>query len=184
MIKIGTTEYSDIKIGPNEVSKIFRGEDLVWERNTPKTTLYVGGSFTTYKGSRSNRIISLNLDGSVNTDFDIGTGFSSNNYCVYQYKDKLYIGGIFTSYNGTSSNRIISLNLDGSINTDFNIGTGFSSAVVFSIFIYNDKVYIGGGFTSYNGTTSNRIISLNLDGSVNTDFDIGTGFNQTVNTVS
>jgi hypothetical protein len=48
MIKIGTTEYSDIKIGPNEVSKIFRGEDLVWERSSPLSIS--GGTKTTLGG--------------------------------------------------------------------------------------------------------------------------------------
>jgi hypothetical protein len=34
---------------------------------------------------------------------------------------------------------------------------------------------VGGLFTSYNGTTSNRIIRLNSDGSVDSSFNIGTG---------
>jgi len=39
--------------------------------------VYVGGSFTIYKNSATNRIARLNNDGSLDTGFITGTGFSS-----------------------------------------------------------------------------------------------------------
>jgi uncharacterized delta-60 repeat protein len=146
--------------------------------------ILVGGSFTTYNGTTSNRIVRLNSDGSLDTSFTIGTGFNSTVFSITVQSDgKILVGGAFTSYNGTTSNRIIRLNSDGSIDTGFTIGTGFNSDV-FEIEIQSDgKILLCGIFTSYNGTTSNRIIRLNTDGTLDTGFNIGTGFNGTVRTI-
>jgi len=143
--------------------------------------ILVGGDFTTYNGVTSNRIIRLNSDGSIDTSFNIGTGFSQTVFILKMQLDgKILVGGNFTSYNGVTSNRIIRLNSDGSIDTSFNIGTGFSD-IVRALQIQSDgKILVGGNFTSYNGVTSNRIIRLNSDGSIDTSFNIGTGFNDIV----
>src|SRR6266446_3960752 len=37
-------------------------------------------------------------------------------------------------------------------------------------------IYVGGGFTIYNGTASNCIIRLKADGTVDTAFNVGSGF--------
>jgi len=44
-------------------------------------------------------------------------------------------------------------------------------------------IYIGGAFTSYNSVTSNRIIKLNSDGTVDGTFNAGSGFNGNVRTI-
>jgi uncharacterized delta-60 repeat protein len=149
--------------------------------------LLVGGKFTTYNEASVNRIVRLNSDGSIDNTFDIGTGIvgsGNNNDGVYsitiQSDGKLLIGGQFTSYNETSSNHIIRLNSDGSIDDTFNIGTGFNNSVRTIKIQPDGKLLVGGWFTSYNETTSNRIIRLNSDGSIDNTFDIGTGFNDNV----
>jgi uncharacterized delta-60 repeat protein len=147
--------------------------------------ILVGGQFTTYNGVSLNRIIRLNSDGSQDTSFVIGTGFSNTvNTISIQSDGKILVGGSFTSYNGVSSNRIIRLNSDGSQDSSFVIGTGFNNTVN-TITIQSDgKILVGGWFASYNGVTSNRIIRLNTDGSQDSSFVIGTGFNNPVNTIS
>jgi uncharacterized delta-60 repeat protein len=146
--------------------------------------VYVGGFFTSYNGVGANRIIRLNPDGSIDTDFDYGTGFPSIvNDIKIDSNGKVYVGGSFTSYNGVGADRIIRLNPDGTIDTDFNIGSGFNNGVNTIKIDSNDKIYVGGFYTSYNGVGANRIIRLNSNGTVDTPFDYGTGFNQTVNTI-
>ncbi len=76
------------------------------------------------------------------------------------------------TYNGTTSNKIIRLNSDGSIDTSFNIGTGFNGYVRTIILQPDGKILVSGAFNSYNGTTSNRIICLNSDGSIEEDIPI------------
>ena len=140
--------------------------------------IIAGGYFYLYNGTSITNIIRLNTDGSRDTSFNVGSGFNSVPYSIAIQSDgKILIGGVFESYNGTSANRIIRLNSDGSKDTSFNIGTGFNSSVS-SIAIQSDgKILIGGAFESYNGTSANYIIRLNSDGSKDTSFNIGTGFN-------
>jgi uncharacterized delta-60 repeat protein len=146
--------------------------------------ILVGGQFADYNGIGANGITRLNTDGSIDTSFVYGTGF--NNFVqsiAIQSDGKILVGGSFTTYNGTSANNIIRLNSDGSIDTSFVYGTGFNLEVE-SIAIQSDgKILVGGGFTNYNGTSANYIIRLNTDGSVDTSFVYGTGFNAKVKSI-
>ena len=115
----------------------------------------------------------------------MGSGFDSSVTAIaIQSDDKIICGGTFTSYNGTTRNRIIRLNVDGSLDSSFNVGTGFNINVN-AIAIQSDgKIICGGTFTSYNGTTINRIIRLNVDGSLDSSFNVGIGFSSTVNSIA
>ncbi len=153
--------------------------------NDGSGNIYLGGSFGSYNGISSNRIISLKSDGTVNTAFAVGSGFNVINSTVYAItpandsSGDIYVGGNFSSYNGTASNRIIRLKSDGTVNTTFNTGVGFDD-IVETIIPVNDgsgDIYVGGWFTSYNGTSSSRIIRLKSDGTINTTFAVGSGFN-------
>jgi hypothetical protein len=44
----------------------------------PNGKILIGGIFTMYKGIAANKIVRLNLDGSLDTNFTSGTGFSDN----------------------------------------------------------------------------------------------------------
>ena len=151
--------------------------------------VYVGGDFTDYNGTAANSIIRLNSDGSVDLAFIVGTGFNSPVLSIAPATDgsgDVYVGGFFTDYNGTAANSIIRLNSDGSVDTAFSFGTGFNSDVN-SIAPATDgsgDVYVGGDFTDYNGTVANRIIRLNSDGSVDPALSIGTGFNNSVDSIA
>lgn len=147
----------------------------------------VGGYFSNYNGTFASKITRLNSDGSIDTSFVTGTGFTSGRAVLsmnIQTDGKILVGGDFTDYNGTTANSIIRLNSDGSIDTSFVTGSGFSDvfdAKVESISIqYDGKILAVGTFTSYNGTSVNNIIRLNTDGSVDTSFVTGTGFDDTV----
>ena len=147
--------------------------------------ILIGGEFTQIirNGITYNypKIIRLNTDGSIDTSFIIGTGFNDTVEKIeVQNDDKIVVGGRFTEYSGTSYNSIIRLNYDGSIDTTFNVGTGFIGTVVWDIIKDGDKLLIGGDFTSYNGTSINKLIRLLTNGDIDGSFNIGTGFNNTV----
>ena len=144
--------------------------------------ILVGGNFTSYNESYSNRIIRLNPDGSQDGSFSIGDGFNSGVLCIsIQPNGKILVGGDFTTYNETGSKKIIRLNYDGSIDNTFSIGEGFDRTV-YSIVIQSDgKIVVGGHFTYYNGTSSNGIIRLNTDGTVDNTF--GNGVNDTIKSI-
>lgn len=145
--------------------------------------IYVGGSFTTYKGATENRIIRLNPDGSKDTGFDNSTGFDGSvNALTIDSNGKIYVGGTFSSYKGSAANRIIRLNPDGSKDTGFDNSVAFFGGTSVNAFAIdsNGKLYVGGNFTVYKGVSENYIIRLNPDGSKDTNFNNTTGFNGTV----
>ena len=88
---------------------------------------------------------------------------------VTQNDGKTIVGGIF-------SKGIARLNSDGSVDPSFNIGTGADSTVSVVYLQTDGKLIVGGNFTSFNGIAANMIVRLNSNGSVDTDFLIGTGF--------
>ena len=141
--------------------------------------IIIGGDFTTYKGGTTHRIIRLNTNGTKDTSF----ATTSNNTVraiKQQANGKIIVGGDFTNINGVTENRIIRLNTDGTKDTSFSIGTGFNSSILVIEQQTDGKILIGGGFTTFNGVTENRIIRLNSDGTKDTYFITGTGLNQTV----
>jgi uncharacterized delta-60 repeat protein len=97
-----------------------------------------------------------------------------------QADGKLIIFGNFTSYLGGTRNRIARLNADGTLDATFTPGTGANNAIFTAAFQADGKILIGGVFTSYNGTTRNRIARLNADGSLDATFNPVSGANGTV----
>jgi uncharacterized delta-60 repeat protein len=145
----------------------------------------VGGEFSSYNGTAKNKIIRLNTDGSLDSSFNIGTGFSDYVYSIAIQPDgKIIVGGSFYSYNGATKNRIIRLNTDGSPDNSFNIGTGFDSYINAIAFQPDGKIIVGGEFYSYNDVNKNNIIRLNPDGSIDTSFNMGVGFDAKVHSIA
>ncbi len=144
----------------------------------------IGGAF----GSPSVGVARLNADGSPDTSFDAGFGFSpAFDYAVgssrvyalaIQPDDKIIVGGQFNTYNGTGRTNIIRLNADGTVDTSFNpgSGTGTIKPNVQAVCVQPDgKILIGGLFDSVNGTNRLGIARLNADGSLDLSFNPGTG---------
>ncbi|KIC02408.1 calcium-binding protein [Flavobacterium sp. JRM] len=139
--------------------------------------IIVVGSFTQYNGVVVNRVARILEDGSLDTSFTTGSGSSKNITNIQIQSDgKIILSGNFTAFNGTDLNHIVRLNPDGTIDTTFNIGSGFNSDVAALALQTNGKILVGGKFTSYNEIPANRIIRLNNDGSVDSDFLSGTAF--------
>jgi uncharacterized delta-60 repeat protein len=157
------------------------GVNVIIEQSDGK--VIVGGNFSDYNGVTIPKIqdyilIRLNTDGSPDLGFSTGSGAEGRIYSIIQQTDgKLIVGGSFITYNGITVNRIVRLNSDGSIDSSFNTGTGFNSSVRSIVLQSDGKLVIVGGFATYNGITVNRIVRLNSDGSIDSSFNTGTGFN-------
>jgi uncharacterized delta-60 repeat protein len=152
----------------------------------PDNKILVGGGFSTYSGVTSNNIIRLNTGGTIDNTFNIISGFSGGFFSsVYtmrlQPDNKILVGGFFTAYSGVTCGSIIRLNTGGTIDNTFTIGSGFDGGFVLSIVVQPDnKILVGGNFSSYSGVTHNNIIRLNSDGTVDNTFNTGTGFTSSV----
>jgi uncharacterized delta-60 repeat protein len=150
--------------------------------------IIIGGDFITFNGTARNGIARLNANGSLYSTFNPGSGatnFSTemSNKSILTTSigndGKIIIGGKFALYNTTIKNKIAQLNSDGSLDFSFNPGTG-SNGIVISTSIQSDgKIIIGGEFSTFNGTPRNGIVRLNVDGTVDTSFNVGSGFTGT-----
>ena len=142
------------------------------------------GEFTSYDGSTNGGIIRLNSNGTRDTSFNSGVGFtpySLKRALSIQSDGKILVGGNFTSYDNSLYNYIIRLDSDGTKDTSFNIGSGFDSYVNTIAIQSDDKILVGGNFTSYDGSTFNRLIRLNSDGTIDSSFNLdGSGFDAEV----
>jgi uncharacterized delta-60 repeat protein len=148
----------------------------------------VGGGFTSYNGTAAGRIVRLNADGTIDSTFTTGTGFSANIRYLKILKQganagKILVLGDFTSYNGTTVGRIALLNSDGTLDTAFNtsIGTGLSGPGQFVLEQSDGKLLVTGYFTNFNGGSAGCIVRLNANGTKDTSFVYGSGFNNAPN---
>jgi uncharacterized delta-60 repeat protein len=148
--------------------------------------LIINGAFETYNGISANGIIRLNTDGTKDTSFNYGTGFARTGLgflayaSAFQSSGKIITVGIFERYNGTASNNIVRINTDGSIDNTFAVGTGLSAVAICVAVQSDDKILVGGNFTSYNGNASIRLVRLNSNGTYDNTFNVGTGFGTAV----
>ena len=149
--------------------------------------VYVGGDFTTYNGAQANRIVRLNADGTIDQAFVAASGFDASVRWITPAAQSanVYVGGDFTTYNGVQKARIVRLNADGTVDPLFAIGTGFDNTV--SIIAPagdgTGALYVGGAFSTYNGTPANRIVRLNADGTIDQNFVVASGFDNPVLTI-
>ena len=136
----------------------------------------------------SARLIRVNADnGSLDQTFVPGSSSNTNGdvfTIALQTDGKILIGGVFTTYNGVTRNGIARLNADGTIDSTFNPLLGANNAVNTIVVQPDGKILIGGNFTTYNGISRNRIARLNSDGTLDTNFVIGTGANNEVNAIA
>jgi uncharacterized delta-60 repeat protein len=150
--------------------------------------ILVGGDFTEFNGVSRNLIARLYPDGTLDPSFTSPitsvTPPSSRVYAIdIQSTGKIIIGGFTLSIPSAVSSRLARLNTNGTYDSSF---VGDPNFAVLTVFVVagsiSDDVYIGGGFTSCNGVSRNRIAKLDANGNLSptVDFDPGTGFDDLV----
>ncbi len=143
---------------------------------SPDGGFYVCGEFTTVDNTPRTRVARFTASGALDLDYVPPIISNTVTAAVLQSDGKLVIGGWFTTVNGVSRSFIARLNADGTHDSSFVIGTGFNSSVEALALQGDGKVVVGGFFTSYNGVGRRCIARLNGDGTLDTSFNIGTGF--------
>lgn len=148
--------------------------------------LYVGGSFTTYKGVASSRSIRLFPDGMTDTSFNVGSGFGGS--YVYVIKaandgtNDVFMAGNFTSYNGTARAHIVRLKDTGILSSSFNVGTGpayaapATSLAIYDLLVAPDGgIYVAGVYQRFQGQTKMGLVKLKASGALDPTFNAGMG---------
>ena len=181
-------------LNPNfSIGTGFRGNGYINKiQQLSSGKVLIAGAFDSVNGVTRHGLARLNSDGTYDTSFGGGTGFSLNAILrtfAVQPDGKIIVGGNFNQYNGVQNINLIRLNADGTIDPTFATVTsfydsyiqGFVNPLINSIAVQNDgKILIGGAFVNYNGANKNNIMRLNTDGTLDTTFITGVGFNYQV----
>ena len=151
--------------------------------------IIIGGKFDTINGSAINNIARLNIDGSIDTTFQIGTGpfvpnfdISGVNLNCYNYggafsindikvqnDGKVLCGGNVKSFDGYPILNLFRLKPNGRIDTTFKVSfdenhrllNGFCPTSVKSICMLNDgSILVGGSFDSINNIPAKNLAHL------------------------
>jgi uncharacterized delta-60 repeat protein len=141
--------------------------------------LVCAGQFEFYSGVSLNNICRLNSDGTLDTNYSVGSGFDGPVYRLgIQSDNKIICGGYFSGYNGTSVYNICRLNTDGTLDSTFASWSGFDDFVFDLQVLNDDSIIVVGSFNYYNSFYyAPNIIKLHSDGNVDISFVQGTGFN-------
>ena len=143
--------------------------------------ILIGGQFTSFNGVVRNRITRLNTDGSIDSSFNPGAGADNIIYSLaesfFNGNRVIYAGGAFSAMGGKAHPNLVRLNQNGTVDANFNPGTGPNGAVYAvaayrSNSIFAGKIVVGGAFTSINGFPVGHIARLNVDGTIDTNFDL------------
>ncbi len=130
--------------------------------------IYIGGQFEGY-----NDLVRLNLDGSIDRSFELGIELSyvSN---IDQQSDGQLIIMSFTP----SNQNLIRIDKNGHLDQDFTFNQIYFGGSVANNdleVLANDKIVIAVDYIKINDVEYNQIVQLNADGTLDNDFDIGTG---------
>ena len=134
--------------------------------------ILAGGIFTTFNGNTRNRLLRLSSIGTDDTAFytNLGTGFNSSVQAIdIQSDGKILVGGSFSTLNNVTRVILVRLNSSGTDDTAFytNLGTFQGGSIIDIKTQTNGKILVGGGFTSLNANTRNRLVRLNSNGTEN-----------------
>jgi uncharacterized delta-60 repeat protein len=158
--------------------------------------LLSGATSWTYNGSSfTASIVRLNADGTRDTSF--APVLSSGNAaaaiqiqnCYEQPDGKLVVVGNFTHYGPNSTTGVFTpglarLNVDGTLDTTFTPGSGPLASVNHIVTGLPDgRMVLAGSFTSFSGSSVNRMVILNANGTRDTSFGAPTALNNTVTQV-
>jgi len=158
-----------------------------WNYNGTITTgsslsgIFVGGDFIV-SGSRIKGIAKLTTTGVLDTSFNPVSGVDNSILSLcWQPDDKVLVGGAFGEYDGVAANHIVRVNQDGTVDSTFFAGSGADGSVYCiqdsPVFPNINSIYIGGDFSSYNGTRRAGFARLYDDGTLDTTF-LDTSYNQ------
>ena len=143
----------------------------------------IGGAFTSFNGISRNRIARVNSSGTLDPSFGAQSQGADGTVwalAIDPGSGAILIAGEFGSVNTFTRHYIARLLPDGTTDTTFNPGQGPDGTISALCVQPDGRVIIGGEFTHVNGVSLNHIARLNADGSLDTTFAPGTGFDGTV----
>ncbi len=140
----------------------------------PNGQLLIAGRFNTVGGEPHSNLARLHADGSIDSSFT-ASGHHFTQALAVLADGKILVGG---------NAGLSCLNADGTTAPSFIRGSGFNGYVNALVVQASGRIVVAGDFSEYNGVACGRIARLNTDGSLDTSFAAGTGFDRTVNALA
>ena len=149
----------------------------------PDGKILIAGDFYQYNRISRDGIARINSDGSLDPTLNTGNIDGQVYGILLQPDGKILVRGYFNAINGIQRVRLARINADGGVDSSFNPGAGPYGIILDFALQTDGKIIIAGTFTSYNNTVYNNLARLNTDGSLDSTFLSGTGFNSYVRSV-
>ncbi len=152
----------------------------------PDGKIVVGGAFTEFNGIGLNSIARLNSDGSIDPTFQIGNGIDGIDgfagtvrAIAIQADGNIIAAGYFDGYDVEERHSIVRINEFGSIdNTFYPNPNPLYLGQIYTLALQSDgKIIVGGWFSNFEESLSESLVRLNPDGSLDGNFQSGTGVN-------
>lgn len=139
----------------------------------PDGKVIVGGQFTNVFNSGRNRLVRLNLDGTVDTTFNVGgVGPSATVTALWTLADGRIIVNVGSgTYNGVNLGTLFRLLPDGTPDPTWVGGSGPNSAVYTVLEGPGDVLYVGGAFGAMHGTINPNFVRLLPDGTLDATYN-------------
>lgn len=129
----------------------------------PSGTLYAGGTFTTYNGVATGRLMALDTSGNKTSWAPVADGIV--NALLVDASENIYVGGDFQNLGGSSRKRIGALNSAGTLLSWYPTG-GVNGLVNTLAMDGGGNIYLGGDFTTVGGMGRTQLASLTPAGAV------------------
>ena len=150
----------------------------------PDGKMLIAGNFTSVHGTARNRVARLNVDGSLDTTFNVGTGAGATvRALVLQPDGKIVVGGDFTTFAGSAREYLARLNVDGTLDSGF-VGPDFavtSGWRVHALALAPDgsapffKILVGGSFYFSGSPFKASLARITSTGALDSAFSTAVG---------
>lgn len=180
-LNINNTPYSIVRLNTNgSVDPSFTLMTMAVSRGVegialqPDGKILIGGDFSNIGPETRNTIARLNADGSLDPGFvAVAPNFGGRVVSIVLQPDgKILAGGDFFATSGSTTLRnIVRLETNGTPDPSL-VTTLSANGNVASIALRPDgKIYVGGPFSSINGTSRMSLARINSDGTLDAAFD-------------
>ena len=153
----------------------------------PDGRILVGGAFSLLNARANGRLARLDATGAQDFTFNVGSGTNGPVYALaYTPDNQIYVGGFFSVLHSQAATSLARVNQDGSTDAAFT-AQAFTAGNfgVYALDLQADgALVVAGSFSSYGATAVNNIVRLDATGAVDTDLNVGSGFNNTVFTLA
>lgn len=144
--------------------------DFFFDKNNK---MLAAGNFTKYGTTTINRIVRLNSDYSIDSSFNVGSGFNGQVVSILNLPSgNIFVGGNFTAYNGDPVSGVAILDSTGVLKNGLNY-SGFTGGYPYvTRLTKNGKIAMVGQFTGYQGASVPKFIMLDENLNRSSDFSI------------